>query len=538
MIPYTDSPEESEDSQGAGPERAWPFLLLGLLLFGVGVAAWRPIPVGVWHDDGVYMLIGKALAEGRGLVYAGVVDAPPAAKFPPLYPLFLAALWSISDSIGVVTMAATFLNLALLAGAGALFARALAHGTGLGVRGGLAVGALAFASTDVMRTALIPLSESLFLVLVAGALVLWPRVERRDPRALVAVTLLLLAVVATRTAGLAVVLAYGTALGLRRRFGAMVGVTAPAIVFAAGWSWWSGRASATIPAEARDLLGPYGGWIVEQTFGAPTTFLANLPAHALGVVERTVAMTFPGVVGWPIWVLGVALTPLAALGLYHLTRRFPPMGWFGVIYLGVLLVWPYLDRRLLVPWFPVLLASVALGALRLVGSARPGTAGEGRPSPVRRVAWGLVVVWVVAYASVTAGRIADGWPTEAYRLRANRLAASVEALSRTVPSDAVVGAPEYWAALHLHGGWTVAPSVRFDPRRTGPDEPMWGTPAEQLSLWRQMEIDHLLLEQNGVMHQAALDRIEESCPGSVFVLARMPSSMVVRIEWDEACAIG
>ena len=41
------------------PSRALPYVLLGLGLFGVGLAAWRPIPAGVWHDDGVYMLVGK-----------------------------------------------------------------------------------------------------------------------------------------------------------------------------------------------------------------------------------------------------------------------------------------------------------------------------------------------------------------------------------------------------------------------------------------------------------------------------------------------
>ncbi|NIQ56541.1 MAG: hypothetical protein GWN71_25225, partial [Gammaproteobacteria bacterium] len=50
---------------------------------------------------------------------------------------------------------------------------------------------------------------------------------------------------------------------------------------------------------------------------------------------------------------------------------------------------------------------------------------------------------------------------------------------------------------------------------------MWGTADEQLALWRAMGIDHLLLEQNGTLHDEALDQLEESCPGSVFILARM-----------------
>lgn len=523
----TDRSEDVQAGEGAGPDEAWPFLLLGLLLFAVGVAAWRPIPAGVWHDDGVYMLVGKALSEGLGLVYAGVVGTPPAPKFPPLYPLMLGGLWSLTDSIGAVTMAATFLNLAFLAGAGALFALALSRSTGLGVRGACAVAALAYASSDVLRPALIPLSESLFLLLTAGSLACWSRVKRGDARVAGLVAILLMAAVATRTAGLALVLAFALALAMRRRVGTAALVSAPALSFTAGWSVWSGRAAEAIPPGARDLLGPYGGWIVEQTVAAPTTFLANLPLHGLGILERAVAMAFPGVIGTPIWILGAICSPLVLVGLYRLIRRFPPLGWFGVIYLGVLLVWPYLDRRLLVPWHPVVLTALVMGVTALVERADR--------EAVRRAALGIGVLWVVGYSSVTAGRIADGWPTEAYRLRADRLATAVEALRRTAPPEAVVGAPEYWAALHLHGGWRVAPSVRFDPRRADPDEPMWGTAEEQLALWDALQIDHLLLEQNGALHSDALDRMEAECPGSVVVLARMSSQMVVRLARDAEC---
>lgn len=524
----TGSPDDTAERDGAGPERAWPFVVLGLGLFAVGVAAWRPVPAGVWHDDGVYMLVAKALAEGQGLVYAGVVDNPPAAKFPPLYPMLLAGLWWVFGSIGPVTLSAGFLNLAFLATAGALFARALTASTDLGLRASLAVAGLAFASSDVLRPALIPLSEGLFLALLAGTLTLWPRIREEEPgKALPICATLLVALVATRTAGLAMVLATMLALALGRRLSAAVLVGGPALAFAAGWSWWTGRASAAIPEGARDLLGPYAGWIVDQTLSAPGAFLGGLPRHALGIVERAVAMTFPGITGPAIWVLAIVVAPLAALGLFRLVRRFPPLGWFGLVYLAVLLVWPYLDRRLLVPWHPVMLTALTLGGLELARHVE-----QERP---RRMLAGLAVIWIVAYTSVTAGRIADGWPTEAYRLRSDRLAAAVEALARTAPEDAIIGAPEYWAALHLHGGWSVAPSVRFDPRRSDPGEPVWGTPEEQIALWRALGVDHLLLEQNGTLHEAALDRLEEACAGSVLVLARMSSAMVVRVDTDPAC---
>ncbi|MDX1647592.1 MAG: hypothetical protein R3304_10645 [Longimicrobiales bacterium] len=518
---------DADGSLGAGPFRVRPFLLLALGLFAASVAAWRPVPAGVWHDDGVYMLVGKAISEGHGLAYAGVVDHPPAAKFPPLYPLVLAVLWTVLDGIGPVTLAATFLNFGLLAGAGALFARALVASGTMATGPAVTVAALAYASADVMRTALLTLSESLFVFLVAASLALWPRVEKGDRRESGLLALALVAIVATRTAGLALVLAFAIVLIGRRGVRAAGTTVGPAVAFAGLWGWWSRRASQSIPEGARDLLGPYGSWLAEQTLSEPIAFLADLPSHALGLLERATAMTFPGVTGFWIWILGLLLVPVALVGLARLLRTFPPLGWFGLVYAAVLLVWPYLDRRLLVPWHAVLLTALVLGGRQAYRRLdKRGLA---------RVATGLAAVWVVAYASVTAGRIAAGWPTEAYRVRSDRLAASVEALGRTAPDDAVIGAPEFWAALHLHGGWTVSPSVRFDPRNLDTDRPMWGTAEEQLRLWRTLGIDHLLLEQNGVLHGAALDRLEEACPGTVEVLARMPTSMVVRLAWDDGC---
>jgi hypothetical protein len=177
------APAAAPDPAGAGAHpptmdssRSWPYLLVGFVVLGVGVAAWSPIPAGVWHDDGVYMLVGKAIAGGHGLTYDGVVGAPPAAKFPPLYPAFLAVLWTVFRGIGAVTLAATSFNILFLAVGAGLFAKAIHENSGFSVRSSAAVAVLAFVSTDVLRAALIPLSESLFLALTAAAFALWVEV--------------------------------------------------------------------------------------------------------------------------------------------------------------------------------------------------------------------------------------------------------------------------------------------------------------------------------------------------------------------------
>lgn len=509
--------------------KSWPFALVALGVLGVGVAAWRPVPAGVWHDDGVYMLVGKAIAGGHGLNYDGVVGAPPAVKFPPLYPGLLSALWLVLRSIGSVTMAATLLNIAFIAAAAGLFAKALRDSAGLPIGLSAAAAGLAFVSTDLLRTALVPLSESSFLLLMATALALWHGARedegRRDRMWL---ALVLVAAVGVRSAGLALVAAF--AIGLWGRLGLRTAalVTGPALAATFGWGWWSSAKSAAIPEGTRDLLGPYGSWLADQTLAAPTSFVLGLPGHAAGVLERVGALLVPGLSGWALLLAALPLAALCLLGLGRTFRQFPPLAWAVPAYLGMLMLWPYLDRRLVVPLHPLIVGMVAVGTFAVLERLRTSRA--------RNLLAGAAVVWVASYSMVTATRIATDWPVAPYRLRAERLAAAVEALDRTAPDGAVVGAPEFWAALHLHGGWTVAPSVRFDPRSVDPEAPMWGTPDEQIALWQAAGIDHILLEQAGTLHGAALDQLENACPGTVFVLAQSPPLIVVRIVWDSPCA--
>jgi hypothetical protein len=59
---------------------------------------------------------------------------------------------------------------------------------------------------------------------------------------------------------------------------------------------------------------------------------------------------------------------------------------------------------------------------------------------------------------------------------------------------------------------------------------------EQLQLWWDAGIDHVLLEEGGVVHGDALNLLEERCPGTVGILARMPPQILVRVAWDGSCA--
>ena len=43
--------------------------------------------------------------------------------------------------------------------------------------------------------------------------------------------------------------------------------------------------------------------------------------------------------------------------------------------------------------------------------------------------------------------------------------------------------------------------------------------------------------QAGQLHSDALDQLEDGCPGTVFVLAQMPGSLIVYIDWSSDCLI-
>lgn len=558
----------------------------GVAVLAAALAAWRPVPAGVWHDDGVYVLLGRALADGHGLVYDGVVGAPPAVKFPPVYPVVLAALWTFIGGLGGVTLAAGLMNLAFVAGAASLLAWTLHAHAGLSRSWAFVAAVAGFASADLLRFSLIPLSEPLFLLLTVAALGAFgvatvgkppgdgsparsgpdregpdagpaggsrsgstagPKRESREvaasgagagaflsaARARLLVSALLVLAVLTRTAGVAVVVGVGAAA--LRRLGARgtVALLAPACVAAGAWGLWAAGASGQVPPELRDILGPYTGWLVRQAAGDPAGFLGRLPGHATAVLGRVSAFLAPGTSGVVTWGVSLPLLGLVLAGVRRSLRTHPALVWTAAAYALLLLAWPYVDRRLVSPLHPLLVSLAVLGGLELRRVVRPHTmAGAARA---------ILVLWMLFYGSMSALRIGRGWPAAAFQIRAEALAAAVEALDRTVPGDAVVGAPEFWAALALHGRWTVAPSAPFAPAASVQSRPLQGFPEEQIRLWWSVGVDHVLLEQGGRVHGDALNLLEDRCPGGVRILARMPPQMLVRLVWSacppEAAAI-
>ena len=530
----TTAPEEP----GVGPNAGRiPSLLVPLIVAAglsvVGFLVWAAVSPGVWHDDGAYLLLGKSLADGEGLRYSQVPGSPPGAKFPPLYPLFLALLWKVApEAVGQGQLAALF-NVLFVAASGGIFVAYL-RSLDFSWRSSVAVAVLFWLLPDLWRLALVPLSEPLFLVTLVAALWTGSRLEARPTWRRLGEFLAVFALAYhTRTMGLAVGIAIPMALLMRGRMVWALRSAAGAVMIIVPWMFWSGRAAGAIPAPLRDTLGPYAGWLTGQT-GGEGGYFGVMVARALALASRIVGVFFPGAQGWDAVLAGVVIGGVLFLGV----RRLSAQTWTPILtaalLTGMLWLWPYQEIRLTMPLIPVL-------GMVLVAGFRPeserltrGIVVDGaRPDPVTFLVVGIMgLAWIIALGSASVMALAGGRHVEPLRVRELMLARAVQAVGERVPPNGVVGAPELWAGLALHTGRRVAPSARF---RLAGEGPIWGNPSEQFAVWSAAGIEYVVLENAGLVHQEAMDELDARCPGAVQLQASWAGGMLVRLDWDDVC---
>ncbi|MDO8665355.1 MAG: hypothetical protein Q7J79_01995, partial [Gemmatimonadales bacterium] len=124
---------------------------------------------GVFYDDGVYLALARSLAEGHGYRLLYLPGAPVSIHYPPLYPLFLAALWKLAPAFPANVQVFRAANAVLV---GVFVALATAY-LGKRVAGRRSLGALLIAASataiPMVAVATVLFTEPLFLVLAALA---------------------------------------------------------------------------------------------------------------------------------------------------------------------------------------------------------------------------------------------------------------------------------------------------------------------------------------------------------------------------------
>jgi hypothetical protein len=418
------------------------------------------LPVGVAHDDGMYVILGKALATGQGYRWLHVPGAPPATHFPPGYPAVLALLWWLFPAFPA--------NVIVFKLANALFVGVAATGCFWFVRARFDMSDIGAAIFAIVATLGIPtltlsalvMSEPLFLALLLPTLLFGERVVESETRRTRDVILLaLLAGIATlvRTHGVALIGAVVLVLSLRRQFRDAVIFAGVAIATLVPWQLWVASHSGVVPPTMRGNYESYGAW-----------FSSGLHAEGLALIGRTVLRTSTDIAAMfevfiaagtprPVRLLAlVALMALSIIGARTLWRRARVSALFLVLYSAIVIVWPFSPQRFLWCVWPLLTLLPVLGVrdvLRWQSSVK-------RERIARITALAAGVLLACGYVVYNVRGYRHQWWSSIPRLISRNVHPLLVWIATHTPRNAVL-ATEAESAVYLYTGRSTVPVGTF-----------------------------------------------------------------------------
>ncbi|MBI4503594.1 MAG: hypothetical protein HY700_20830, partial [Gemmatimonadetes bacterium] len=419
----------------------WP-RILALLVFALALWAQTDALVGVFYDDGIYVVLAKSLAQGQGYRYLHLPGAPSGVHYPILYPAALGILWRIWPSFPANVALFQIFDSAALAVAAWVIAAQLRR---------LAVPALVqyvfvpagFAAFPLLTIVGVRFSEPMFLALFAAAVSVADSDDAGLSRAVVAGVLAGLAAL-TRSIGVAVVAGVVVGYWLRGRRPQAIVVLAVAAIMVAPWfAWVAAHAHEVDPRLAAN----YGTYATAARQAGVMGFFAGLDLRALGPLGR---LTVPGQTPWIRYPLSLLLLAVAVWGASLLSRRATALVVALAAYVAIVTVWPFTPDRfmwILVPW------AAAFAGLGIVAAYE-----RGRGFRVAAIVLSLVLV---------AGYL----PREVLSLGRREFAATARDISQPdrlvaasidagLSADAVIAA-EGEAMIYLYTGRTAVPNSLF-----------------------------------------------------------------------------
>lgn len=361
-------------------------LAVSVTLGALGVYGMQPEISGQFHDDGLYVVAAKTLAEGDGYRIGSVPTIPAQTKYPPLYSHFLSWIWRLNPTFPEnlfwmkATSAAFLAAIVLLCG---LFYLRFVEGAAWGaVAVGFLVGAnmLVFPFTDYTLSEL-----PFFLACLGGLLIARPRgppeKEGLGHAALLGAVCGLAFLL--RSAAVPLIVASVGYFGAGRRWRQLTAFVLVTGLLSAPWLIFKFGHAGDIPTNA--LLRYYAA------------YEPSVPEIALTDAGKAFEVALSNV--YYVWTaMDAALFlvympsvrflfyPLVLWGLWLVLR--PPLGFlhvFAVLYLGLIVLWPWHPARYAVPLVPLMPLALVLGtraAVRKLGEAA-------RRASERRVFQGL-----------------------------------------------------------------------------------------------------------------------------------------------------
>ena len=333
--------------------------LASALVFAVAVWASQPYAVGVFHDDGVYVVLAKALAGGEGFRYLNLPGAPIATHYPPAYPLLLAGLWKLApvfpENIQVLQLA-NAVALACTAFGVWVFARHILSWTQPAAMAATLVGTLSYPLLGLSGHLL---SETLFAAVLFPSLVLAERAAanggRRRDVVLAGATAGLLTLV--RTLGIALVGATVIVLAFRRKWRhAAIAAIAAAVVLLP-WQWFVAAHDREIVGVLRGKYASYVPWLIDGLRNGigfvGATAVANVREINALLADRFSLSDH----ALPRLMTGLVAAIFTIAGVFRVARRAPVTAMFIGFYIAILLIWPFTPWRFFYAVWPIVILS-------------------------------------------------------------------------------------------------------------------------------------------------------------------------------------
>lgn len=343
---------------------AAPFLLL-LAAAILAPSYWTALSspaIGIYHDDSLYVVTARTLAEGRGYWIESIPAPIAQTKYPVLFPALLAVVWKLAPEFPanvVYFKLVPFLSALVWLG---LSYRLIQQQTGNALFAASAI-ALVASSPQVIFLSTTVLSETLFAALATGSLLLWVRHNQSSGiRALVGSAVLATAAYHTRTIGFCLILGGILAYAWQRKWRESILFAGIAGSLALPWIVWQ--------AMHRSAPDPY---LSQENYYSAYNIVFNFPWDEKVRIALTNLMYLPfsvqALFDWS-WggILGLIATPFIVRAFF---RAEIPLAVRSMLLLSgaVILLWVWPPLRFLVPLLPLVLWMIWGGAPAVVRKA-------------------------------------------------------------------------------------------------------------------------------------------------------------------------
>ena len=315
--------------------------------------------LGRFHDDGIYWVCAKSLAQGPGYRILSLPDQPYQTKYPPLYPLLLSVIWRVNPSFPDNLPLATLVSWLMLP-LYLVLARRIFLDLGLGPTHALVLCVLLALNPYVVLYSVSLMSELMFSCLLLGCL--WLAKRAGEPGSAWWLAGLAGAVGAaaylTRNAALPLLITGPLYYLFRKQYGraaVFFGAMLPAV---AGWNLW---VRAHLPASSDLVSLAYTNYLQFHLAGFTWRDVPLLVSKNLDGLLTGIGGLFVLFGGKPLWQIVAVAAIFGALRLAQ-RRGATQYHLFAAGYIALLLPW-YLslhDRweRLAFPILPLLFAGI------------------------------------------------------------------------------------------------------------------------------------------------------------------------------------